>query len=77
MSRITLRIDRIVSAGPGLDRALLEAALRREIAELVAREGVGVLGQGGHRQRVQADLSPDPGALAPRVAAAAIKAVLP
>ncbi|NVO58269.1 hypothetical protein HW561_21005 [Rhodobacteraceae bacterium B1Z28] len=42
--RITLRIDRIVSDTPGLERAALAAAIRDEVGTVVARDGTGSLG---------------------------------
>ena len=77
MTRITLRIDQIVSDRPGLDRTVLAAALRREIGQLVAGEGSAALGKAGYRRRVQTDLPAGKSALAPRVAAAAVRAVKP
>lgn len=77
MSRITLRVDRIVCDRPGLDRAVLEQALRKEIAGLVAGQRIAALGQARNRPWVRTDMPAGNGPLAPRVAAAAIKAVKP
>lgn len=77
MTRVTLRIDHIVSDWPNLDRTALEAAFRQEIEQWVASEGTAALGQGGYRELVQAEMASSRSALAPRVAAAAVRAVKP
>jgi hypothetical protein len=77
MTRINLRIDRVVSDRPGLDRAALEQALRLEIARTVAGQGIAALGRSRDRPLIRADLPRGNGPLAPRVAAAALKAVKP
>ena len=75
--RIALSIDRITCDRPGLDRAALEAALRREVSRHVAEGGVGALGPGGARTQARVTLAPGKGPIAGRVAAAAVKAVKP
>ena len=77
MTRITLRIDQIVSDRPGLDRAALEAALRREVGQLVARDGTAALGKNSYRQHVQTGLPAGKSGLASRVATAAVRTVKP
>jgi hypothetical protein len=77
MTRVRLRVDRVFCDRPGLDRAALEQALRREIAGLVAGQGIAALGQARERPRVHADMPGGSGPLIPRAAAAIVKAVKP
>lgn len=75
MTRLRLRIDRIVADSPGIDRQALERALRAELVRMVAASGSGTFDTGGTLPLVRATLAPAGGPLPARIAAAAIRAV--
>lgn len=75
MTRLTIRIDRIVADRPGLDRAALEQALAAEFGRRLAAEGAGAFGAGGLRSRLGVTLSPGRGSLPARIASAVAKGV--
>ncbi|AUH64199.1 hypothetical protein [Paracoccus zhejiangensis] len=77
MTRITLRIDRIVTDGPGLDRAALERAIRAELTRTAVTGGAGAFGAGRARPLVSATLQKGGGPLTAQVAAAVATAVTP
>ena len=77
MTRITLRIDRIVAEGAGLDRAALDRAIRAELTQMAATGGAGAFGKGPARPLVSATLQKSGGPLTAQVAAAVAKAVTP
>lgn len=77
MTRLTIRIDRIVADRPGLDRAALEQALAAEFGRRIAAEGAAACGAGGLRSQVGVTLSAGREPLPARIASAVAKAVKP
>lgn len=73
--RVSLRIDRIVCDRPGLERAGLEAALRREVAALLARRGDKAPTTAGECARLKATLPRGAAPTPAGVARAALGAV--
>lgn len=77
MTRITLRIDRIVTDQPGIDRQAIERALRAELVRSLATHGPGVLGAGRDLRVVRASLGQSVDPVATRIAAATMRALSP
>lgn len=73
--RVTLRIDRITSDRPGIDRAALEAALRQQIAARIAGGGMAALGPAGDRGVQGASLPAGPSPMPARLARAVLQGV--
>jgi hypothetical protein len=74
-SKITLRIDRVVTDQPGLSRTDLNAALHQEITRLVSERGLATFGQSTSLAASRGTVSNGKATLPARVAAATLKAV--
>lgn len=77
MTRIRLRIDRIVTDQPGIDRLGIERALRAELARSLATHGTGVLGPGRDLPVVRESLGQSVDPVATRIAVATMRALSP